>query len=157
MPPIPRKIRVGSVPQTNGEAPKPTQITERKERLAISLVDIDRIPSEVRQIMLGGKLDATKAIKIDKTKLDEIGVLFTCDLLTAGTISDLIRGHDKKLGDYPTRVYIQRAIAWERLPADTLLTIVKDGRVILNPKVFPDKLIEVDAAPAVPMKPKPLF
>lgn len=107
-----------------------------KVRLAINLVDLDRMLPEVRSILLGGKLDvAAGPIVVDPDRFGEVAVAFRCPPETAGAICDLIRSHDRDAGDHPTRVYVFRR-AWRRLPADAVLTIVEDGKCLTNPEVF---------------------
>lgn len=112
---------------------------ERPERLALCLFDIDRIDPTIRSMLLGGKLetDRNKIVRIDPDRMDETGVLLTCDLLTAACIADTIRAHDGGAGDPPTRVYLKRRGAWEKVPGRQALTLVVDGKPILNPSVFP--------------------
>lgn len=123
------------------------QLPKREPRLAINLLDLDRVDPMIRGMLLGGKLDLTQPIRMDPLRPDEIGVAFACDDLTAGTICDIVRNHDKKVGDYPTRAYIKRQ-KWSRVPGDLLLTLVQEDKVSLNPKLF---AVEVEAiAPVVP-------
>lgn len=135
MPPIAKKY-----------APEPAVVNGSKERLSLNLFDLDRTDQLMRQLLLGGKLDLTQAIWVDKSRMDETAVAFTCDLLTAACICDTLRGHDRRAGDYPTRVYLQKAVAWNRLPNDMMLALVEDGKVVLNPRVF---TIELERAPSV--------
>lgn len=119
------------------------------ERLAINLADLDRVDQLIRDILLRGKLDATQAIWTDKSKMDEVAVAFTCDLLTAACICDTIRTHDRNAKDYPTRVYIFRR-AWSKVAGDALLSLVEDGEVVLNPALF--NVQEIEPAMPTPMK-----
>ncbi len=130
----------------------PKAVLDRKERLAINLIDLDRVDSMIRHMLLGGKLDLShkNVIQVDKDRFDETGVVFTCDLLTAACVCDTIRTHDKNAGDYPTRVYLFRARAWSKVSGATLLSVVEDGVVILNPEVFP---VEVEPIPLVSKEP----
>jgi hypothetical protein len=110
---------------------------ERREKLAINLFDLDRVDPTIRQILLGGKVDLTNAIKMDKNRFDEAGVAFICPLLQAASICDIVRSHDRELGDFPTRVYLMRVAAWEKLPNAAVLTLILDGKTMLNPAIFP--------------------
>ena len=122
---------------------------EEKERLAINLFDLDRVSPDIRPVLLGGRLQLTP-IRMDKDRPDETGVEFTCPLLEAALIIDTLRGHDKKVGDYPTRAYIRRGTAWTKLPGDRILTIIsEEGDIRLNSLFF-----DVPPAPAIPKKKK---
>lgn len=114
-------------------------------RLAMNLFDSERIVPDMRAKLLSGLLDL-KVIRVDKSRPDETAVAFKpdLDLLYIATICDIIRDHDRDGGDYPTRVYIKKATAWERIPADTRLTHMEDGKSVLNRKLFalPPKMIE---------------
>lgn len=126
----------------------------RRERLALNLADVGRVPDSVRQMILAGKVDTERYIKTDPQRPDEAAVLFTCDLLSAACICDTLRQHDEKAGDPPTRVYVCRAQAWVRLPGDAVLTVVANGKVGLSPAVFPPPVAPVPPAKAVPPKAK---
>lgn len=121
-------------------------------RLSINLFDLDRIAPEMRGPMLAGKLDLTKDVRAGEGKsderADERAVVFTCSLLEAAIIIDTLRSHDRQVGDFPTRAYLQRREAWNRIPSEAVLTVVRNGKCKLNPTWFP---IEVSAA-----KPSPL-
>ena len=133
--------------------PSPT-VRRTSTRLAINLFDLDRMLPMMRQTMLGGRLDLKVAVWVDKDRLDESAVVFTCDLLEAAALCDVIRDHDRSVGDYPTRVYLCRESAWQRVPADAILSIVVEGKCDLNPKHFPK---DVEPAEAIPLEPKPVF
>lgn len=123
-------------PDDDEELPDPTFATEARERLAVNLFDLDRMNPDVRAMLLGGKLDlAGGAIRVDDSRLDETGVTFSCDLLTAASICDVIRNQDRIVGDYPTRIYVFRR-AWSRLPGDEVLTEVVVGKVRLRRRTF---------------------
>ncbi len=123
---------------------------KRVERLAINIPDISRMDEFVRQQALGGKIHSSP-IHIDKNVVDEIGVEFSCDLLTAAALCDIIRDGDRKRLEYPTRVYLNKGTTrsvWVRLPQDIMLSIVEKGECKLNPKVFPEQL---ELAPITPL------
>jgi hypothetical protein len=129
--------------------------SERKERLGINLADTLRILPEIRGMLLTGKLyiDQSHLIWVDKNIIDDKCIPFACDLLQSAVICDIIRQHDRRDGKYPTRVYICRQSAWERIPSDAVLTIVEedeDGnkQCVLNPRIFP--LEVVLAEPIIP-------
>lgn len=131
------------------DADDPIQSNGR-ERLAVNLADLDRVDPTIRGILLGGKLDATRAVVTDKGRMDEIAVAFTCDLLTAACCCDTLRTHDRKVGDYPTRVYVFRR-AWTKIVSSALLTLIEGDKVVLNPALFDVDEIE----PGTPTPPKP--
>ena len=127
-------------------APKPAPLMallaprieeERSESIAINLEDLDRMTDAMRQRLITGRVDAVKWIRLGEM---EAAVQFTCDLLTAATVCDIVRSHDREVGDEPTRVYIRRGVAWNRLPALAVLTTVEpSGAVILHPTIFPSR------------------
>lgn len=107
-----------------------------RERLAINLFDLDRINLTIRGMLLADKLDASRAIPMDRDRGDERAVEFSCDLLTAATVCDTIRSHDRKAGEAPTRVYLWRG-SWSKLGGSVVLTqLMGDGRCRLSPEFF---------------------
>ena len=126
-------------------------VPQQGERLAVNLFDLDRIDPTIRSMLLGGKVDLT-AIRVDKDRGDEVAVAFTCDLLSAACICDTLRSHDKRAGDYPTRVYLFKRTAWSRVPGSITLATVKDGSCTLNRTIFN---VEVELAkPVAPPRSK---
>lgn len=126
------------LPRQNNEAV--ATVESRRERIGINLGDVFRLPELMRSTLLAGKIDlASGAVNTDKSRLDEAAVVFCCDLLTAACTCDIVRGHDRRVGDYPTRVYIQRAQAWQKVSGSITLSVVEDGRAMLNPELFPRK------------------
>lgn len=126
-------------------------MAERRERLAVSLADLDRIDPSIRGSLLAGKLDLTKAIRVGQDRMEDVpAVVFSCDLLTAATVCDILRSHDRKVGDPPTGIYINKATSWSRVINSTVLTVLVDGKARLNPAVFPpNDVILSGPAPAV--------
>lgn len=118
--------------------PMPKRAPSCTDRLAINLYDLMRVDEFIRAQLVGGKinLDRAAVIKVDPDRLDETAVEFTCGIVTAACIADTIRTHDRAAKQYPSRVYLRRATAWNRLPAEATLALVEDGKVLLNPKVF---------------------
>jgi hypothetical protein len=116
-------------------------------RLGINIFDIDRIDSVMREMMrLTEKIDRTP-IRFDPSRMDEGGVAFSCSLLDAACLCDVIRSHDRRAGDFPTRVYVFRK-AWSKLPSHAVLTRVReDGKCVLNPEWFGEREIVVSAPP----------
>jgi hypothetical protein len=126
MPKIPDEIQQ---PQAHGST------CFSQEKLALNVLDVDRIPLTNRQKLLGGKLDLTQAIWIDTRRVDKSAVVFTCALLEAACICDTIRNIDRRANDYPTRVYVLRE-SWTQLPGHVTLTRVIGHKVMLNRAVF---------------------
>lgn len=123
---------------------------QRNERLAVSLTDLDRVPMELRGPMLAGKLDLTQAVRVGTDRVEDVpAVAFTCDLLTAATVCDLLRSNDRKRGDPPTGLYICKDRSWTRITNSAVLTVLASGRVALNPAVFPE-----EAGPGTAPQPK---
>ena len=119
---------------------------QRKERLAVSLADLDRVAPELRAGLLGGKLDLSGVVRVGQDRMEDVpAVVFCCDLLTAATVCDILRSHDRQHGDPPTGIYINKDRAWTRVTNGTVLTVVIDSKVLLNPAVFP--VPKIDGAP----------
>ena len=112
-------------------------MSERTEQLALNLFDLDNVHKIVRESLLSGKVDVTRAIKIDKSRPDEVAVLLTCDLLSAACICDTLRTQNRKHDETPIRVYLKRETAWSKVPYDRELSLVEGDRCRLNPEVFP--------------------
>lgn len=106
------------------------------EHLAVNLLDLDRIEETVRFTMFADKLVLTDTVWVDKNRVDEVAVVFKCPILQAACVLDIVRGRDRKAGMYPTRAYIRRGRLWVKLPGETLLTLIEDEKVVLNPSVF---------------------
>ncbi len=118
-------------------------------RLGINLFDLQRMPATLRDGLLGGKLALRKdALVIAGDDPDETVVPLTCDLLTAALALDLVRSHDRRHSEDPTRVYLFRK-AWTRLPGAAVLTLDRgEGLpVILSPEWFPDSVEVVEPKP----------
>lgn len=139
---------------TTGLIPKSTEgAKSHSERLAVNLTDLDRLPAAARAALLGGKLDP-KAENLARVagKPEEVGVVFTCPLLKAACVCDVLRASDRNLGDNPIRVYVQAqpGAPWYRLPKDAILVYTKsDNSLVLNPELFPEsgKLAELPYQP----------
>ena len=117
--------------------------------LAINLIDLERVPPQVREELFGVGLFLLhpRPIWIDREKMDETGLAFACPMLQAASICDILREHDHKSGQSPTRVYLRRVKAWIKLPGEAIM--VKYDR--LNPAVFPPERAVV-VAPAFPTR-----
>ncbi len=132
----------------NGKLPPP----ERKERLALNIFDLTRCDPTILQMLLSGNLDTSGSYIIaDRGKVDERGVILTCNLEKAAAICDIIRNHDRKVGDYPTRVYVNRGgETWTRITVEAQLTLaaVDGDKRILNPALFGSGVKELAVLPA---------
>lgn len=126
------------------------------EALAANVADLTRLPEIIRDSTLRGPdgawvIDRTP-IRTDPDRPDEAAVRLTCPLLRAAAVLDVIRNHDRRCGDHPTRVYLRQARAWERLPRDAVLTEVVDGKIVLNPAIFRTGRTLAAAEPPPPQK-----
>jgi hypothetical protein len=84
MPPLIKKPASPTIP-----LPSESKEEEKNyERVAINLFDLDRLDPIIRSTLLTGKMDLSEPIRVDKNKVDEVGVLFSCDLVSAGCICD---------------------------------------------------------------------
>lgn len=124
------------------EGDEVSYIHKGREKIAINLFDLTRVPKHIRILLLtetdghSPRIGNT-AIRMSKERLDEAGVEFVCDLLTAACICDSIRQADRRAGEYPCRVYLKKASAWTKLAhGDVLTKVSKGGKVYLNPKLF---------------------
>lgn len=108
------------------------------EQLAVNLFDLDQLDSAIKGKLLAGKVDTRNPLRTDwdrKNIDDEVALIFTCDLLEAALICDIIRNLNRKVNDRPTRLYIKRK-EWSRIPSGIILTIKDLNGTRLNPKVF---------------------
>jgi hypothetical protein len=146
------------------ETPPAVEAAEkRKERLAVNIFDLDRLSPLVRGKLFrdgeGDRIDLTHAVRVGPEK-DEAAVVFTCPLLTAATVCDILRSNDRKFNqeirerglkgheERQTRVYLFRGRSWVPVPRDVILTRqTPDKQVILNPNVFPLKPTFVEPVP----------
>ena len=124
-------------PETSAPAAPFGRQIGRKERIGLSLFDLDVLHPVVRKAVLGGKLALSK----DQTAMvsSDAVVPFSCGLLEAAVAADLVRDECRKVGDPPVRAYLSQMQAWQRLPADARLTRVIDGRPELSELWFPPR------------------
>jgi hypothetical protein len=116
-------------------------VEERTEKLAIALDDLDRIHPSIKGGLLGAgycKVDLGNIFRVGegRVKGGRAMVAFRCSLLEAATICDIVRSHDRKVGDPETFVYMKRGEEWCQVFGTKTLTVVADGKVALNPEVF---------------------
>lgn len=114
-------------------------------RLAISVDDVvDRMTADTNG-MLAGRLSLAgqQYIRTGSEARPEAAVEFSCPLLEAAVICDVLRARDREAGLEPTRCYVMRRSTWSRLPAAAVLTMVRDGRCELCRETF---AVEVEAA-----------
>lgn len=116
------------------------------DQLAVSLTDLEKIPSVIRAIMLKDGL-SREVVRVG----DDDAVIFSCDLLQAACICDIIRKRDVTAGDKPARVYLKRQEKWHRLSAAAVLTEYENDKLILSPSVFK---VAVERAPRSAPQPK---
>jgi hypothetical protein len=112
-----------------------------------------RIDQFIREILLAGKLDmVTGWVSVDKNRMDECCIPFCCDNVIAACICDTIRTRDRNHGQYPTRVYVKRKTAWEKVSGDAVLSVVAKGtnKIVLNPKFFGEEIVTVKVTSAGP-------
>ena len=128
---------------------EPESIPVTKYRLALSLEDVDRMVPEMRARLLHGKLDLT-LIRVGP-KSNVPAVAFSCDLLTAATICDIIRSEDRKAGDSPTGVWVLRK-SWSRVSGNAVLTLVTDAGIKLNPDAFSEVPVSVLPPTSLPVR-----
>lgn len=127
---------------------------KRTEQLACNVFDLDKVDPSVREkLKLSDKISRqTVDMRFDRVKeSDEAAVVFNCDLLTAALICDILRSHDREMGDSPTRLYLKRK-SWSRIPSYVVLTVVVNGHTELNPEVFPTAVPLVDLVPLPPKR-----
>lgn len=124
-------------------------------RMAVCLTDLDRLDPAQRQRMLKGKLDLTKIVQVTlpDRRQPVPCVAFTCDLLTAALVCDLLRDGDSRCDDVPTRVYVLKRESWSRVPLDTRLTVAECGKVVLNRSFFAAEVIEAFNGPLSQLPP----
>lgn len=109
-------------------------------KLAIWLSDVERLPPQMRLEMYP-HLDLNKIHRTGKgERIEESPTLaFKCPLLQAALICDVVRSHDRKVGARPSELFVNRSgddDGWRRIVYGDMLTVVVNGRAILNPAVF---------------------
>ncbi len=104
-------------------------------QLAINLWDCDHINPLLRPYLLGGRLDKDNAVWVDKSRVDETALVFTCELLEAALVIDIVRNEQRKKGEPPIRAYIHKR-TWTRLTGTQVLTVTEDGKAALNSEIF---------------------
>lgn len=127
-------------------------MAEPEIKLAVNLYDLDRCTGDLRT-SVAKRVDVHNPIKTDwdrkaECATDERAVVFTCSLISAAVLCDLMRSHDREAGDFPTRLYIKRK-EWSRIPSHVVLTVVRGGKAVLNPDFFK---VELDVAPATELE-----
>lgn len=138
------------MPRPSWDRPKPVEV--RKERLAINMWDLSHLHPTMKVGFLGGKIDPTQPIWIDRDKPDETILEFVCNLFSAAVACDLLRSECRRSKEASVRVYLKRAEAWSRLPSTAILTVLEGKRFVLNPEWFPRKVKLIPIAPLPPEK-----
>jgi hypothetical protein len=119
-------------------------------KLAISLSDLDKIPSALRQKVMVGRIVLVKKEGIDGVVkepkviaiLDKEPVVeLKCEneqaLLSSAIVCDIIRNYNRSHSESISRVYLCRT-KWSKIGSEVLLT-VKEGntsRWVLNSEIF---------------------
>jgi hypothetical protein len=113
---------------------KVERLRQSEERLAINLDDLGRMDPEVRQRMVTWRLDLEAPARATD---DEVVLVFKCPLIEAAKACDLVRSHDREVGDPETRVYrSQGGGPWNLLPPKAVLCSTAGGKCVLSPNVF---------------------
>lgn len=130
-----------------------------QERLGLNLYDLEAIHPDLYKRTLSGVLDLRReaVIRVGSGTVDT-AVPFSCALLLAATLCDILRSENRKFREPPIRVYLSSSQGvWTKLGKDAVLTTVgdRDGvRVVeLDPRVFRSL---AHASPDVPLLPKSL-
>jgi hypothetical protein len=106
-----------------------------RERLAISLVDIPRVDPA----LLSGRLDMTTLVRAGNSREGDPSVMFSCELLLAAVICDLIRSRNRETGEPTIGIYVCRAgEVWQRARDRDVFTVpgLTGGPRRLNPEFF---------------------
>jgi len=143
-----------------GSKPSGPIIDDTRYKLALNLFDTDRMAPELRSKLLAGKVNLKETVNVDLDRVQtSVAIVFTCDLLTAALVIDIVRSEDRKVNGPLTRAYINRGgTAWSRLPNNVVLTVAEAGKPTrLNPQIFAEKEEEVVLLPLIPRKPKKLI
>ncbi len=143
-------------PEQNGNVERAEARHGEGRRLALNIYDLTDRCDPIIQQKVGPLLDLKHPLRMDfdrKEGEDEVGVAFSCDLLKAATICDLLRSHDREAGDRPIRLYLFRKV-WSRVPSGTVLTVLEDGKPRLDPRTFAEARVELEAAPVVAPPPR---
>lgn len=115
---------------------------ERLVKLAVSMEDLERLSPLARAGLTAGRLDLSRIVKVGEDRIKAVPALaFSCDLLTAAKVCDIMRAQDKKVEDKLTQVYVLKDRVWSRVPWNVTLTVARqngDGRPVvqLNPDIF---------------------
>lgn len=128
---------------------------DRTERLAIALEALERLPTAMRNEIIP-KLHRDTLLRMGKgeRKEDVPALEFSCSLLEAALICDIVRNHDRLAGESPADVYIHRGTTWTRVIFSQVLTVLINGKAALNPAFFTNTNV---AAIDDGCKPRPLF
>lgn len=112
-------------------------------KLAVNLLDLDRLDPLTRQILIAGRVDAGAMVMVGK----EIAVPFSCDLLLAACLCQAVRNLDRRADRAPCRVYLKKADAWNKVPGIVDLITVEGGKCLLNPAAVPPEPVPTHAMP----------
>jgi hypothetical protein len=104
--------------------------------LAVNLYDLDHHPEARDRYRFCDNADPTPVCVGGGAVCDTTAVVFTCGLLLAACICDIIREEDRRAGRRPTRAYVRRPLTWVEVPEDILLAVAVGTKFVLNPAVF---------------------
>lgn len=134
-------------------------------KLGINLFDLDQVDPDLRKKLLVDKegkerVNRANAVHVELDRISPtMAVVFTCDILTAALVIDILRSECRRLGKELIRGYINRGgESWARLLSRQVLTILDENRKPqLNPEIFrPDEPVE-PSEPIAPLEPERMF
>lgn len=114
-------------------------------RLAVNAFDLDRVPPEmIRKFFFDPdgtpRLDLKAAVEVELDRIEPTrAFVFTCDLLTAALVVDLLKSECRRTKSDLVQGYIRRKESWARILNNEVLTAVDPdtGKTVLSPKTFP--------------------
>lgn len=129
--------------------------------LSIALEDLARVPADKRAQMFFGRLDYENPIShAGEARNESVPALeFTCPLMEAAAIIDLLRSWDAQANDKPTRAFVRAervGAAWRKIPGHVALTLLRGDEVVVNRAalVIPETSTSAarDVAEAMPLR-----
>lgn len=121
----------------NSELPRRDRLRrryQRTERVAVALEDLDRLDKQFKLNLLAGRLDLSTIVEPAK---GVACVVFSCDIISAAIVADLIRSDDRKNARTPSAIYMERNTVWSAMKPDDVWTVVVNDLIHLNPLIFP--------------------
>lgn len=123
------------MPKSDKKSNDQSATEEPNFRLAIALEDLDKVDPIARQKMLAHRLDLENPIRIT-SKICDAAVTFCCKIVDAALICDILRSEDRKAGDTPTRIFLDKGEGWKAVPSNAVFTVEVRGSIKLNPQLF---------------------